>query len=150
AAAAPAPAIAAPAVTRTIDLAPRDWFWATWRPWRPLPKSDKPPAPFDRKQAVERFEAGIEKGPNWWFFKGPRNKPSFSREEAHFWFSALTLGPESPTPAKAVKNLEKGKFNGRVTLAEAGERIPHAGYPLDRLELVLPFLFDPADLIALA
>jgi predicted DNA-binding WGR domain protein len=145
----PAPAASALAVTRTIDLAPRDWLWATWRPRQPLPKPDKAPPPFDQKKALERFEAGIQVGPNWWYFGGPLNKPPFSREEAHFWFFALTQGPECPTREKGIKDLSKGRFDGRVTLATVAQRLPHTGQPADRLYQVLPYLLDPEQFVAL-
>jgi predicted DNA-binding WGR domain protein len=147
--AAPAAAPAAPAVTRAIDLAPRDWLWATWRPRQPLPKPDKAPPPFDQKKAVERFEAGIQAGPNWWYFGGPLNKPPFSREEAHYWFFALTQGPECKTKEKGVKALAAGRFDGRVTLATVAQRLPHAGHPYDRLNEVLSYLLEPEQFIAL-
>lgn len=70
----------------TIDLDPKDWFWATWRNLTPLERSK--PKPFDLKNCLARLRKVTA---SYYFWNWSKAKIEFvlSREEAHFWFTAI-------------------------------------------------------------
>src|SRR4029079_9704156 len=87
----PAPAVVvSTSVERRIDLSPSDWAMATWRK-RPAPKAAGKPAPFDREAcAAKLLRLGWKRNgeqPDWSAVEIPA---VMSREEAHYWFIALT------------------------------------------------------------
>jgi predicted DNA-binding WGR domain protein len=147
--AAAAPPPGAPAVTRRIDLEPRDWLWATWRPRKPLPKPEAPP--FNLDKALDRARTVFTKrGPMWDSLK---LRLPMSREEAHFWFEVVTSGrKEQNAPAKFLARLEKFRPNGTVSADDVAGRIrpmTDVWYQQFRyLVKILPALLEPKDLIA--
>ncbi len=83
---------AAPAPVSTavsIDLDPDDWLWATWRPRTPRPRPE--PAPFDLEKCLARL-AKVTRDPPYqrWDWSKARIDPIMTRQEAHFWFVAMT------------------------------------------------------------
>ena len=112
----PAPAVVvSTSVERRIDLSPSDWAMATWRK-RPAPKAAGKPAPFDREAcAAKLLRLGWKRNgeqPDWSAVEIPA---VMSREEAHYWFIALTSVREGDEPAELVKDLAKEKITGRVS-----------------------------------
>jgi predicted DNA-binding WGR domain protein len=149
-----APPPAAPAVTRRIDLEPRDWLWATWRSRQPLPKPERLRRPFDQAKAVERLRGAAYAYGFQWGILAHQLRPPFSREEGQFWLVAVSSAPkERKAPEKFIAGLAKMSFDGQISPADVVARI---GAMKDAeqgrfrcLVRVLPALLPPADLIAL-
>ena len=49
-------------ITRSLDLNPEDWLWATWRPRSPRPRSE--PKPFNLEDALKRLRQIQGKAPD--------------------------------------------------------------------------------------
>jgi predicted DNA-binding WGR domain protein len=77
-----APSPSALVVTRSIDLAPRNWLVATWRPRQSLSRPAAPP--FDLDKALKRFQKEIRVESGYWDWAPLHLTPPLSREEAHF------------------------------------------------------------------
>ena len=75
----PAELTGAPASEIALDASA--WHWATWRSASP----SAAPLPFDRAQCVERL-ARLKN------FEDLSLAPNISKDEAAFWFAAMTLG----------------------------------------------------------
>jgi hypothetical protein len=131
------------AVTHTIDLDPRDWMRATWRPRTPLPRPAVPDEPFDLDAALRLLTTSDRLIP--WKLKVP---PPRSRTEAHFWLLALTskdmveMGASKPL----VKRLRKVTFSGQLSLANIEKCFQGWGNPsffLDEILNTLSVLLSP-------
>jgi predicted DNA-binding WGR domain protein len=118
AAPAPAPAPAVPAVSLSVephlDLSPGDWAIATWR--KQAAAKPASPAPFDREACDAKLRGVPSHGGdrdhlNW---AGVAFAEVMSREEAHYWFLAMT----PRTPKDRAARLANAKLDGRVTLKE--------------------------------
>jgi predicted DNA-binding WGR domain protein len=134
-------------VSRRIAFSPSDWAMATWRKW-PAPKQGKP-APFDREACAAkllrlRFKRNGEQ-PDW---SGVEIPATMSREEAHYWFLALTTVRKGDKPADLVADLAKEKIDGRVSAKDVHDVIE--GYSpstiTDEMVPVLRTLFSEGDL----
>jgi predicted DNA-binding WGR domain protein len=149
--AAPLEEVAGPAVSlsveRRIDFSRSDWAMATWRKW-PAPKSSKA-APFDREACATkllrlRFKRNGEQ-PDWSAVEIPT---TMSREEAHYWFLALTTVRKGDKPADLAADLAKEKIDGRVSAKDVHDVIE--GYSsstiTDEIVPVLRTLFSERDL----
>ena len=79
------------AVKRELKLDPVDWFWAMWRDLPPLARPVLEPPVYDYEEALTRLSK--LKGKYAWQTDWTKAKiaPALSREEAHFWFSAMTM-----------------------------------------------------------
>ncbi len=153
----------APAVEprRSIDLAPEDWYWATWRHVEPLHRPA--PAPFDRAAALTRLRqvhAYGWTGYDWSLAKIPLAPTS---NEARFWLRAITLVRDPKTVDEAADELgeqddtaEFGLDDARTTLGyftEAAIILPPdvlsllvSIFPLDTVvDLLVDDAWDPAD-----
>jgi predicted DNA-binding WGR domain protein len=110
------------AVTHTVELDPRDWFWATWRKLKPLQRPE--PQPFDLDACCERIVRG-EVGQNIPNLRGL--PPSLSREEAHFWFEVQRAD---------WRPVSKSDYRqGRERLAARLRKLPFTGnVPYDDLK----------------
>jgi predicted DNA-binding WGR domain protein len=132
---------------RSINLDPRDWQWATWRPWTPLPKPE--PLPFDRDAALARLSRIPARTYGcWWNWGKAIQSPSLSREAAHFWFSAITraqLG--SLSPAKLSRALAEQDCSDDLPLAEADRVLRTVGIIPPEMTLCLAHLYSLADLV---
>jgi predicted DNA-binding WGR domain protein len=139
---------------RRIDLDPRDWLWATWRPRQPLPKPGAPAA-FDQENAVERFAGAVKAEPNLWMvWKWLRFKTPPSREEAHFWFALVISNVRvSKSPEKVARELGRKTYDGNITAAEVvaslRARKQHFSDDDHILTQLLSVLLTPAELIEL-
>jgi predicted DNA-binding WGR domain protein len=134
-------------ITRIIRLDPSDWFRATWRGLTPLPRPE--PAPFHRQEALGRLLAiptpvyGARK--DW---SKAQISPSLSREEAHFWFAAMTVFPGSTR--EIATRIGQEPLMGEVSLEDARQAIGLA-HPAITAEIMLPLanLFSLAELVEL-
>ncbi|NJL20355.1 MAG: DUF4132 domain-containing protein [Leptolyngbyaceae cyanobacterium SM1_3_5] len=80
---------------KSIDLDPKDWFWATWRNLEPLERS--PIKPFNQADCMARLQKaqdGQAYAYQWRWWKA-KIAPSLSPEEAHFWFTAVVMPMKS-------------------------------------------------------
>ena len=84
-------------ITRSIDLNPEDWHWATWRPRIPLAKP--PVKPFDLEIAKKQLEIIKKPQSNYYYhvyqqannWQKAKINNFVSKEEALFWLNVLTL-----------------------------------------------------------
>lgn len=83
------PAITAVTITRSIELEPVFWLWATWR--QHLPQQRPKRTPFNQQEALARLAKVPVRRYGWeWDWSEAQIVVSLSREEAHFWFTAMT------------------------------------------------------------
>ncbi len=110
-------------VTRSLNLEPDDWLWATWRPR--VRRERAAPRPFDNDQALKQISRlPTYQGEISWYGWGSLKLPaSLSREEAHFWLAAIV---ESYKPEKQrikmeelIQKLKNWTFHGDVPAEEA-------------------------------
>ncbi len=144
---------------RSIDLNPEDWLWATWRERKPLPRPE--PKPFNQEEAIARLRKTVKS--SGWRRDWLKAKISVSllREEAHFWFVAmtnLTYKQWYNTPfadinellKKLADTLSEQSFNGQITLNEIKMGLARAHWFVAP-EVMLPLqnLLPPEKLIDL-
>ncbi|HXU00571.1 MAG TPA: WGR domain-containing protein, partial [Polyangia bacterium] len=154
AAAAPsAPAVVVSMSTeRRIDLVPSDWAIATWRK-RPVAKTGRA-APFDRAACEAKLlglrfhDDGTRRDgptPDWSSVEIPE---AMSREEAHFWYLAMTELREGTEPKELVAELADKKINGRVAAKDVQEIIEYPSNLVvtDAIVPVLRHLFSESEL----
>ncbi len=139
-------------VTRHIDLDPADWFWATWRNLDPLPRPA--PQPF----APDRCAARLAKvGANQayhrsyqWQWEKAAIAPSLTREEACFWFAAMTPSDLSVTAKEFGLYLARQDFTTGLTPSVIRKHIKNAqGYLPAEIMLPLAMLLPVEDIVAL-
>lgn len=90
--------------TRSLDLSPDDWLWATWRPrvQRPRPEA----RPFDLDDAAARLSKVTVTHYGWvWAWEKASISPTLTREEAHFWALALSTRPKELKPKDLARHL---------------------------------------------
>jgi hypothetical protein len=118
------------AVSRVIDLDPRDWFLATWRDLRPLTR--RQPAPFDRKTCLTRLGRAVaaaeHPGRCRWDLVDPG--PALSQEEAHFWFAALTAAGRGVPPRELAARMKDEPCSGQLTTEEIKAAMQEARKPI--------------------
>jgi predicted DNA-binding WGR domain protein len=123
--------------TRSIDLDPVDWLWATWRP-RPrieLP----PPAPFDREACVARLGRVTTRSHGWvWNFARAELAPTMTREEAHFWLAAMEK-IDKEKPKERAAELAKKTFDGKVSVEKVKQQIKEAARSIEP-DFLLPLV----------
>ena len=99
-------------VTRSIDLNPGDWHWATWKPRTPLPKPEV--KPFDIKKAKKQLEKVVTSKPcsyqpqyisleDW---SKAKIDNFLSKEEALFWLIAISSNASNYKRDEKEKELE--------------------------------------------
>jgi predicted DNA-binding WGR domain protein len=150
----PAAAVSPLPITRQINLSPRDWLWATWRPRRPLPRPEHKPVPFDLGKCLKRFLTGVSARHGWWDWRNLRFDTPMTREEAHFWLRVVTSGREEKEPPKKVASmLEKERFSGQLSVQEVVDQLlsMKQRWPeqFRLLWQLLPTLLSAADLVNL-
>lgn len=133
---------------RGIDLDPQDWELVFWRPipYRPLPE----PRPFDLQACLERLDK-VQM-----LDTGERHRPSLelpaaiSREEAHFWFTAVTNAWEWGWVGLADR-LAKKRYDGKVSFEMAQEALEEGSvYISAEFASVLANLLSFEEVLALA
>ena len=144
---------------RVIEFEPEDWLWATWRPHTPRPRPE--PAPFDLEKCLARL-AKVTRDPPYqrWDWSKARIDPIMTRQEAHFWFVAMTESTRRDvSPAMLVDELrtQSDRFHGDITRKEVVARMwsiasdPKQWHADTGQLLVLSMnLFAPEDWIALS
>ena len=103
-------------ITRTIDLNPEDWLWATWRHKPRVQRQDA--LHFDKEKDLKRLAKIIAikgdrpKKINW---KPAKISPFLSREEARFWLTAMAKVAELATTVRVEKvDKNTGKTSTHV------------------------------------
>jgi predicted DNA-binding WGR domain protein len=112
------PLIASPELSTRVELDPTDWLWATWRTWRPL---ERPAAPaFDKADALRRLASISNDGYQWrWNWDRAEIPTVPSREEAHFWLTAMRPNSERSTPKQIAQSLADKQFSGKLAFEQA-------------------------------
>ena len=114
-----APAIAiSTSLERRIDLAPDAWALATWR--KPAARAERESAaPFDREACAAKLSRLRVTQYGWQMDWSPVELPDvMSREEAHYWFLAMTTLKQNAIGADVAATLAGAKIDGRVTAAD--------------------------------
>jgi hypothetical protein len=112
-----------------LDLAPEDYFWATWRNTPPLPRPETPP--FDKTEALRRLQKVGKDVYSWsWNWHKAAIPTNPSREEAHFWILALRPVPQTErvSPQQLAEQLASETFHGDLSFAQAVELLKLAEY----------------------
>lgn len=100
-----------------IDLGPLDWRLATWRP----AESVQPPAPppFVQAECAERLLRLKTTGYGWTMDWSKVGIPeAMTREEAHFWYLAMTSVEKDVDPRALSAKLAEARVDGRVGVAD--------------------------------
>lgn len=111
------------AITQEIDLDPTDWFGAGFRKRSRLPLQEERQG--DLAAAISRLENLKTETYGWRLkYETLRLKPKLPKEEAHFWFLAMTGNPGRLADKTAVKRYankiaSSGKINGKLTFSAA-------------------------------
>ena len=135
-------------LVRSIDLEPDDWLWATWR--QRIPRKLPEPTPFNKAECLETLRSlkerkySYRRGDGFGFQKIV--PASLSREEAHFWFTAMVSYNKKPEEFhhkfyQWLEEVETQSFTGEISLAEVKEAISPHFSPV--LSMPLPVLSMP-------
>src|SRR5262245_43659966 len=124
-----APPLAAPttattaslAIARTIELDPEDYVWATWRKRTPLKKPQ--PAPFDFESCRKRLAKIKKSSYGWVDWSHADLADHLTRQEAHFWFLAMTDDLEKHTPAEIADKMKEKDITGQIEVDVAIKRM---------------------------
>src|SRR5262245_4334597 len=122
--AAPPPAAPTPAaltITRTIELDPEDHVWATWRKCKTLKKPD--PAAFDFESCRKRLAKIKKSSYGWVDWSHADLADHLTRQEAHFWFLAMTDDLEKHTPAEIADKMKEKDITGQIEVDVAIKRM---------------------------
>src|SRR5919202_2950358 len=134
---------------RALKLDVTDWLWATWRPHTPLPRPA--PALFDQAEAAQRL-AKVPVGTYGWEWRWEKIgiAPALTREEAHFWLTAMTSAGSRVKPAALADGLRGVKFDGAIAREAVRRRLVDSPRHLTA-EIMLPLanLLALPDLLAL-
>ncbi|HTU93527.1 MAG TPA: DUF4132 domain-containing protein, partial [Gemmataceae bacterium] len=117
---APKPPPLVPTITHRIDLEPRDWLWATWRPRDRYVMPTPAPQPFDKDACLERLRSRVKVrvDDGWWDWGKIKLHQPLSAEEAHFWAVAVTRTQPKQNPEKLAEKLARQDFDGQVTATD--------------------------------
>jgi hypothetical protein len=145
------------AAARRIDLEPRDWLWATWRPRPHLPTPEPiETAPFNLDRSLKLLRRKALKNDadaliNWELLTLPKD---LSRQAAHFWFMALTAPVTGLTLDQFVDSLDDQTYGGNLSREQVAERLrTRHQHRLPEAELIrrlLPIVLPPLELAQLA
>lgn len=137
-------------ITRTIDLLPVDWARATFRPRQVQSRGEA--AAFDLQDCVKRLSKLKTENYGWDYrWEELQLAPALSREEAHFWLTAMTTNRKRETkPKKLAESLATKSFDGKVTTELAAKLMQEQqrSYPAE-IALVLVNLFSLEELLEL-
>lgn len=133
-------------VTRSIDLTPADWLYATFLPRQPL--AQPAAALFDLDQCIAKLAKLRSEQYGWEIRWRDLDLPAaLSRQEAHFWFEAMTtVRLVKLDPDKLAAKLAKKTFDGNVSAALAGKLLEDYNRHLpDLVALPLANLIEPRE-----
>lgn len=124
---------------RSIDLAPADWLWATWRPRQPLERTAR--AAFDLDGCLARLGRVTARRHGWeWAWDKAELSVSMTPEEAHFWLVAMTDAEQQLKPGDVAAKLAGQQFSGRVAAGDVVNRFKRGRLGGPELVIVLPSL----------
>jgi Domain of unknown function (DUF4132) len=122
---------------KSIDLAPQNWFLATWRDLDPLTRPE--PKPFNLDDCIKRFKKVSKQQFNWqWDWSKAQIDIDITPQEAHFWLIAMS-SPYDATASQAeiLNHLSTQDFTGHVSAKD----IVLSGYLGGEVVIVLQILF---------
>jgi predicted DNA-binding WGR domain protein len=146
-------AVVSMSTERRIDLSGADWALATWR--KPAaPKKSGPAAAFDREACAAKLlglrfiETYSGRRPDWTSVELPE---AMSREEAHYWFLAMTSVKENTVPATLAAELAKRTIDGSVTAKDVSEPLDYQRNGFITAEIGVPLrnLFPASEIAKL-
>jgi hypothetical protein len=134
-------------VTDTIDLDPRDWFVATWRPLPPLSRPD--PAPFDLPACLEKLRQAYRRDYDTsWQWRRIELPEAMTAEEATFWLTAMSGAKRSTTLAAYVGSLRGQSFAEVPSVEGTRDRLRgNLGSLTAEVLLPLANLFPPEQIL---
>jgi predicted DNA-binding WGR domain protein len=134
---------------RSIDLDPLDWAVATWRK---LKIEVPPPRPFDLDACFERLRKLRVTDYGWSLdWSAVDIPPAISREEAHFWFDAVSIREQKMKPKDWEAALRGRRFDGSVTIGDVRQALkgPMARSFGDKVLIALRSLLSSEELAGL-
>ena len=138
-------------VERQIDLTSAEWAMATWRKLE-APKQGGAAAPFDREACAAKLRRLRYTSYGWHADWSAVDLPEvMSREEAHYWFLAMTSLEQNAKGADLAAKLAKTKIDGRVTADDvrAAYRKKNVRFISAEIVLMLKYLLSFDDIGAL-
>jgi hypothetical protein len=138
-----------PSLPPQLELAPEDWFLATWRTLPPLTMPEPINFDFDRIKA-QLNRARRSRMAGCWEWEDVDIPINMSRQEAQLWLEVMLEGPPSHRPRKFVPRFLKRTFDGNIVPDRLEKDIRTAGPRLPG-KVLLPLLrvFSPAKIIDL-
>lgn len=137
-------------VERSIDLDPVDWYWAAFRSLPQLKLESL--RPFDRDESLSRIAklktTNYGNDTRWCDLNLP---PRLSREEASFWFTAMTTGrPRDMKMKEFAEKVSKKKIASQFSLKTVRECMEPWQHGVEReVPLVLASLISVDDYVEL-
>ena len=134
-----------------IKLEPRDWFWAQWRQLQPLKEE---PRPFNKDLLLKKLSGlwgkALRKEEYPW---DTADLPlAMSREEAHFWYAAMTttaIDFPRNVKSKDIAAFIKDSDFGAISASEITAKLTKLGICPDQLVIPLSNLLSPQELFEL-
>ena len=114
-------------VTRSIDLNPEDWHWATWRPRTPLPKPEVKPFNLENaKKRLEKVAKPKSRGyqPQYIYIRdwsAAKIDNFISQEEALFWLAAISSDSkkyEKENYQELIKSISAEYLDYSITIEQ--------------------------------
>jgi predicted DNA-binding WGR domain protein len=136
----PQPVVLSATLERHIELTPEEWAMATWRKKATPAASAPTPAAFDRAACEAKLLRLRFTQYGWTPVWSDVDLPEvMSREEAHYWFLAMTSLSKDANPEDLVAELKKRKIDGHVTIGDARAAYQSESARFMGPEIVLPF-----------
>ena len=115
---------------RDLGLEPRDYGWATWRPRVVLERPTGEAPEFDKDEALARLaKLPGKQAYNEWNWSKAQIAENISREEAHFWLTAMMTplrydyrSQVSIFQIEYLPKLEKQAYDGKIGLDSVVKR----------------------------
>ncbi len=137
-------------VLREIDLNP--WEIASVRYRKQGAISRGEPRPFDQKQCCQILGTVQTEQYGWRWRWDLINLPmALTREEAHFWLTAILDNPTRQTPKQVAKDFRNRTFDGNVDFKGLAERLFRRGHHGVDPSIMLPMtaLFELSQIVEL-
>lgn len=135
-------------VSHTIELEPEDYLSVVWRK-RVVQKRPEPP-PFDFEQCRKRLDALRKDKYGWVNWSPAAIAKHLSRQEAHFWFLAVTANYENLNPPTVAERMNEKEITGKMDVADVLKRLKSVKhFSPDEGFCALFNLFDAVEVVEL-
>src|SRR5437879_5854779 len=102
-----------PALPPQLELAPEDWFLATWRTLPPLSLPEPAELDLDRCKA-QLNRARRSRMAGCWEWEDVEVPLTMGRQEAQLWLSVMLEGPQNHRPRLFLPRFLKRSFDGDI------------------------------------